>query len=265
MPFTFSHPAAVLPIHSRFKNWIPLSALVIGSLVPDAAYYLPLPEHFKQVSHTLLGTFSSSLPAGIFVWLIFCWLAAPAVFLLPDPHREAIWSQRTPRLATVQQALGVTSGILIGAWSHVLWDSFTHERGWFVKHALLLQRPFFGTLMPAYKALQYLSSVFGLCVVLYAYNKWMNASGLRLWMWRRPSWRFYLWLGVTAICLVAAAIQAHAINAIASLYFLHRADPAFEFFTTFVRNILVALCAVSISAKLLGSGKTRGRQPSTLP
>src|SRR5271154_5079705 len=130
MPFTFSHPAAVLPVQSRFKNWIPLSALVIGSLVPDAAYYLPRPEHFKQNSHTLLGTFSSSLPAGFFVWLVFYWFAAPVVFLLPDPHREAIRSQLEPRLASVQQALGVTSGILIGAWSHVLWDSFTHERGW---------------------------------------------------------------------------------------------------------------------------------------
>ena len=64
MPFTFSHPAAILPIHSRFKNWIPLSALVIGSLVPDAAYYLPTPEHFRTHSHTLLGTFSTSLPFG---------------------------------------------------------------------------------------------------------------------------------------------------------------------------------------------------------
>jgi hypothetical protein len=265
MPFTFSHPAAVLPIHSRFKNWIPLSALVIGSLVPDAAYYLPMPEHFKQNSHTLLGTFSSSLPAGIFVWLVFYWLAAPAVFLLPDPHREAIRSQLEPRLASVQQALGVTSGILIGAWSHVLWDSFTHERGWIVKQTPLLQRPLAGTTIPAYIALEYLSSIFGLCILLYAYNKWMKASELRLWMWRRPCWRFYLWLGITIICLVAAAIEAHAINAIASLYFLHRGHSALEFFTTFVRNILIALCAVSIGAKLFGRGVYREPQPKTLP
>src|SRR5450631_2612712 len=102
MPFTFSHPAAVLPVHSGFKKWIPLSALVIGSLIPDAAYYLPMPEHFKQNSHTLLGTFSSSLPVGIFVLFIFYWIAAPAAFLLPSPHRDALQSKLTPRPASIQ-------------------------------------------------------------------------------------------------------------------------------------------------------------------
>lgn len=258
MPFTFSHPAAVLPIHSKLKNWIPLSALVIGSLVPDASYYLPMPEHFKQNSHTLLGTFSSSLPAGIFAWLIFYWLAPPVVFLLPDPHREAIRLQLRSHLASIQQALGVASGILIGAWSHVLWDSFTHERGWVVEQAPLLERPLFGT-MPAYKALEYLSSIFGLCVLLYAYNHWMKASELRPWIWRRPCWRSYLWLGMIVICFVAAAIEAHFIKAIASLYLLHRGHFALEFFTTFVRNILIALCVVSIGAKLFGRGVSRSR------
>jgi hypothetical protein len=144
MPFTFSHPAAVLPIHSKLKKWIPLSALIIGSLVPDAAYYLPMPEQFKENSHSLLGTFSSSLPVGVLVWLIFYWLAAPAAFLLPAPHREAIGPQLPRGLTSILQALGVVSGILLGAWSHVLWDSFTHEQGWIVSHTSLLQRTLVG-------------------------------------------------------------------------------------------------------------------------
>jgi Domain of unknown function (DUF4184) len=265
MPFTFSHPAAVLPVHSRFKNWIPLSSLVVGSLVPDAAYYLPLPEHFKQNSHTLLGTFSSSLPAGILVWLIFYWLAAPAVFLLPAPHREALRSRLKPRLVSIPQALGVASGILIGAWSHVLWDSFTHERGWIVKHTPLLQRPLFGTMMPGYKALQYLSSIFGLCVLLYAYNKWMKASGFRLWILPRLCWRFFLWLGLAIVCLVAALIETHAQGAIASTVFLHSKHFALVFLTTFVRDFLLAVCAVAIAAKVLGLGSSSQPQPKTLP
>jgi hypothetical protein len=218
-----------------------------------------MPEHFKQNSHTLLGTFSSSLPVGIFVWLIFYWLAAPAVFLLPDPHREAIRLHFKPRLVSVQQALGVTSGILIGAWTHVLWDSFTHQQGWIVKHTPLLRRPFFGN-MPAFKGLQYLSSVLGLCIVLYAYNKWMKASGFQLWTWRRPCWRFYLWLGIALICLAATAIEGHPVNAITSLYTLHGGRFALEFLTTFLRNILIALCAVSIGAKLLGFHRSESVQ-----
>src|SRR5271154_78572 len=250
MPFTFSHPAAILPLHSRLKNWIPLSALVIGSLMPDAAYFLPMPEHFRQSSHALLGVFSSSLPVGIVAWVIFYWLEGPAVFLLPAPHREAIEPHLRRRITSVAQGLGVVLGILLGAWSHVLWDSFTHDRGWIVKHTPLLQSALFGG-MPVYRALQYLSSIFGLCVLVYAYNKWLNASGFQLWIWSRPSWRFYLWLSVAVICLVAAAIEEHGITAITDLYLRHRGHLALEVFTTFVRNILIALCAVSIGAKVL--------------
>jgi hypothetical protein len=263
MPFTFSHPAAILPIHSRFKNWIPLSALVIGALVPDAAYYLPTPEHFRNHSHTLLGTFSTSLPFGICVWLIFYWLAPSAVFLLPSPHREAIGPQLKSRLASVPQALGVALGVLIGAWSHVLWDSFTHIRGWFVKHSPLLQRPIFGTGIATYKGLQIVSSVFGLWVLFYVYNKWLKDSGYQLWIWRKPGWRIYLWFGVAVICLVAAGIEGHAITAIKNLYFEHTGFWALRFFSSFVRDFLIALCATAIAAKTLGYAASRQPQPQT--
>jgi hypothetical protein len=260
MPFTFSHPAAVLPLRSRLKNWIPLSALVIGSTVPDAAYYLPMPEHFKNSSHTLLGTFSSSLPVGILMWLIFYWLAAPLAFLLPTPHREALGPQPARHSISIPQALGVVSGILLGAWSHVLWDSFTHEQGWIVRHTPFLQKTLFGH-MPVCRVLQYLTSLLGLWVLFHVYNKWIKASGFRLWIWRTPGWRFYLWLGVAVICLVAATIEAQGINAVTILYIRHGGHLALIFFTTFIRNILIALCAVGIGAKLLGVGSSRGPHP----
>jgi hypothetical protein len=260
MPFTFSHPAAVLPIHSRFKYWIPLSALVIGSLVPDAAYYLPVPDHFKQNSHTLLGTFSTSLPAGVLVWLVFYWLAAPTVFLLPSPHRDAIEPRLKQRLASIPQAVGVVFGILIGAWSHVLWDSFTHVRGWIVQQIPLLQRPLFGNGMPASKALQYFSSVFGLCVLFYAYDKSLKASGYRVWIWRKPGWRLYLWIAVAVICFVAALIENQALGALAIRSFLHNRHYVVVFVTIFTRDVLIALCAVAIAVKLLGLGSSRQPQ-----
>lgn len=265
MPFTFSHPAAILPIHSRFKNWIPLSALVIGSLVPDAAYYLPTPEHFRTHSHTLLGTFSTSLPLGILVWLIFYWLAPSAVFLLPSPHREAIQPQLKRRSPSIPQALGVALGVLIGAWSHVLWDSFTHVRGWFVRHAPLMRKPLFGSALPAYKGLQYFSSVFGLCVLFYVYNRWLKASGFRMRIWRKPGWRFYLWFSVGVICLLAAGIEGHGIAAVKNLYYEHVGGYALTFFSCFIKDILIAVCVVSAAAKALGFSSPRESRPDTLP
>src|SRR5258706_3628674 len=131
MPFTFSHPAAILPLHSRLKEWIPLSALVVGSMVPDTAYYLPMPEHFKENAHTLMGTFTSSLPVGILVLLLVYWIGEEVVFLLPSPHREALRGK--PRVPTHPSgALLAVLGIAIGTWTHVLWDSFTHEGMWVV-------------------------------------------------------------------------------------------------------------------------------------
>jgi Domain of unknown function (DUF4184) len=242
-----------------------LSALVIGSMVPDAAYYLPMPEHFRRNSHTLLGTFSTSLPAGIILWLIFYRLAPSAVFLLPAPHREAIAPQLKPRLVSLPQAFGVAFGVLIGAWSHVLWDSFTHVRGWIVQHVALLQTPLLGTELPAYKCLQYFSSVFGLCVLFYVYNKWMEASEFRMWIWRKPGWRSYLWFGIAVICLVVAGLEGRAITAFQNLYREHTGHYALKFFVAFVRDFLVALCAAAIIAKMLGYSSSRQSRPDLLP
>jgi hypothetical protein len=250
MPFTFSHPAAVLPIHSRFKKWIPLSALVIGSLVPDAAYYLPMPEHFKRNSHTLLGTFSSALPVGIFVLLIFYWIAPQVAFLLPSPHREVL-QPKIKAPGSLVEFLMAASGIALGAETHVLWDSFTHKTGWAVERVPLLRELLWGNRIPVYLALEYLSSVIGLCILLYVYDRWMKAEGFQRWMWQRPSWRFYLWLVVFVGCFVAAIIESHTVHAIASSYFLHSRHFALVFLTSFVRNMLIALCTVSIGTKVL--------------
>ena len=29
--------------------------------------------------------------------------------------------------------------ILVGAWTHLVWDSFTNNKGWFVEHMRVLQ------------------------------------------------------------------------------------------------------------------------------
>jgi hypothetical protein len=66
--------------------------------------------------------------------------------------------------------------ILIGVWTHLLWDSFTHGNGWVVRHYAAMHAgfsigPFYTTVN---RILQYSSSVAGLAI-------------LAVWYWRLPT------------------------------------------------------------------------------
>ena len=38
MPFTLAHPAAILPLRSRYLHTMPL---ILGAMTPDLPYYAP--------------------------------------------------------------------------------------------------------------------------------------------------------------------------------------------------------------------------------
>jgi len=40
MPFTFSHPAIVLPLATLRRQWISATGLIIGSITPDFEYFI---------------------------------------------------------------------------------------------------------------------------------------------------------------------------------------------------------------------------------
>lgn len=62
MPFTGSHLAAVLPLMR--SRWLVPSALVIGSMVPDLPYYLPLPVT-ATLTHSPLGVLGVNVMLGL--------------------------------------------------------------------------------------------------------------------------------------------------------------------------------------------------------
>ncbi|GAB5466418.1 MAG: hypothetical protein Kapaf2KO_18540 [Candidatus Kapaibacteriales bacterium] len=70
MPFTFSHPAAIIPLKKVFKDKLSLASLVIGSIVPDFEYFIRL-RLYSEHSHTLEGLFYFDLPLGIVIVLLF--------------------------------------------------------------------------------------------------------------------------------------------------------------------------------------------------
>ena len=87
MPFTISHAAAVLPLRGFAKFPLPLAALMIGSLSPDLAYFLP-GELGRVETHSFAGLFWFCWPVSIGLWLLFVRvLEQPTIALLPENWR----------------------------------------------------------------------------------------------------------------------------------------------------------------------------------
>ncbi|HLA72143.1 MAG TPA: DUF4184 family protein [Steroidobacteraceae bacterium] len=167
MPFTISHAAAVLPLRRFTKGALPLAALMIGSMSPDFSYFLPGDLAFLP-THTLAGLFWFCWPAGLAAWLLFVHvLEAPTLALLPEPWRTRITpSDSRITLANIAFA---SVAVLIGAVTHVIWDSFTHRYSPVTDALPLLRISLFKigwTHIYVYKFLQHLSSVVGMVALL---------------------------------------------------------------------------------------------------
>jgi hypothetical protein len=159
VPFTISHAAAVLPL-SRTR--LPMAALMIGSMTPDFAYFLP--NGPGLLSHSVPGLFSFCWPVALCVWLLFVHLLeTPTLALLGDRWQQAF--PRSDRALTLRNLALASIAVLVGAATHVLWDSFTHANTSMVEQIPLLESnsiDLFGRQFPLFRFLQHLSTVVGL-------------------------------------------------------------------------------------------------------
>jgi Domain of unknown function (DUF4184) len=177
MPFTLSHPAAVLPL-ARTK--LVFSALVAGALAPDIGYFLTFSSEHAE-SHSLKGLFWFCLPAGFLLLLLFQKvLKRPMLALLPASHQARLYPYAQGfRFGPASRFGLILLSLLIGSATHLLWDSFTHDTGWVVRHLPALTMPIHLThhhSMPAYKLLQHGSSILGLVVLGVAYFIWLRGA-----------------------------------------------------------------------------------------
>lgn len=180
MPFTISHVAAVIPFRSRLR-FLNFPALVIGSLVPDFGYFFPLNDYFNENAHTYNRSFTFCLPIGLILLCIFYSLRRSFVLTLPKPHNEVLLSLITTKGFTTKNfILGIPS-ILLGTWSHIIWDSFTHKSGYFVEKYSFLNLAVWQSPSSSYfvyNALQHFSSVIGLTYLLLVYIRWMRTQNV---------------------------------------------------------------------------------------
>ncbi|MFD3314135.1 DUF4184 family protein [Streptomyces sp. NPDC058694] len=186
MPFTVSHPAAVLPLMRR--PFVP-AALVAGAVAPDVPYFLArlgMSETSPQdwYGPLLNATETHSFDAGLLVNMPFAvglvavyrMLRAPVTALLPAglglPEPERVPGLR----ARARYTMWLLISALIGIASHLAWDSFTHGDGFLVTHMEALRASALGGLTVA-RLLQYVSTAFGLVAV--AVHLWRRRGRLR--------------------------------------------------------------------------------------
>jgi hypothetical protein len=166
MPFTLAHPAAILPVR-RFK---PLRTvpLVLGALAPDFRSYLPWSVRaWFPNTHTLRASVVVCVPLCLAALALLYLLREPLTALLSPRARWLCLKAIAPFGRQPREWLWAPFSILVGAWSHLAWDSFTHSDGWMVRHYALLHAPLIiaGTYTTVNRVLQYLSSVVGLAVL----------------------------------------------------------------------------------------------------
>jgi len=135
VPFTFSHPAVVLPLQFIDKKKFSVTALTIGSLTPDFEYFirmLPVSIH----SHKIKGIFWYDLPLSIALFVLYTVLVKDELI----DNLPSFLNRRFSRFKLLKKTgynsnnyVVILTSLLIGITSHVFWDKLTHRSAFFLE------------------------------------------------------------------------------------------------------------------------------------
>ncbi|MFC6998560.1 DUF4184 family protein [Rufibacter roseus] len=171
MPFTFSHPAAVLPILALPQRWRSATGLIVGSMTPDFEKFIRMSTE-DPYSHTWRSIFYFNLPLGLVLAFLFHLVIRDTLV----KHSPVFVRQRFIRLLDFnwwkyfrKQYFVVVLSLLAGTISHILWDSFTHKDGRGVQLLPFLEMELSGgeDKLYLFEVLQTVSSVIGLAIILF--------------------------------------------------------------------------------------------------
>ncbi|MFB7053389.1 DUF4184 family protein [Streptomyces vinaceus] len=215
MPFTLSHPAAVLMVARRP---LVVPALVAGSVAPDVPDFIGIKADRPVWWEPLFNlTYTHTIP-GLGIDLVY----ALGLVVLYALVKRPVLAMAPKIAARVPQAPGYGKGAagaarrtlwtllsaLIGLVTHIVWDSFTHYGMFFDEHfSSFMRTPVIGGL-DVLRLTQHVSSVVGLVAIAYwLWRKWRRAESAPL----APS----LILGRRArIAVVSALLVACGVGAV---------------------------------------------------
>ncbi len=170
MPFTFSHPAIILPLLKLSKNRVSATALFAGSMAPDFEYFINF--QMKQVhGHTNTGMFYYDFPLAILLCFAFHSLVRDALIHYSPRFIKNRWCHYigydwSKRWKENWKMIMVSA--MIGVFSHTFLDSFTHPHRFMTEHIDFLSSTvsIFGSEMIVYNIGQTWGSVFGLMAIM---------------------------------------------------------------------------------------------------
>ncbi len=168
MPFTFAHPAIVIPL-KRWLKPLSLTGLVAGSIAPDFEFFLKM-KVSENIGHHWFGIFTFDVPFSLLIcYLYHQFIRNTFINNLPGWFQSRMLGLQkfNWKIYFYKNKNQIFISILIGIFSHLFWDSFTHFDGFFVilfpvlgNNLILANKAF-----PIYMVLQILSSVIGMGLI----------------------------------------------------------------------------------------------------
>jgi hypothetical protein len=207
MPFTPAHTAVVLPfLKNRYAS---ATGLVIGSMAPDFEYFFKMQVSGVH-SHTWAGLLYFDLPVTLALSMVFHLVAKRNLINNLPAFLQRRFSYTLhlnfPKTLRSRPLVFVLSA-LAGSASHIIWDGFTHGRGFFVNYFSFYDGaylPFDGVNYPLWYALQHISTFVGLAaVVIYVFA--LEAKGNFV----APRLVYWLILLLISVSVVALRFAIH--------------------------------------------------------
>jgi hypothetical protein len=245
MPFTPTHALAVVPL-ARVRALTP-SALAIGSMIPDLWAFVPGAPLYST-SHSWTWGAISGVCYGLIAFVLFRSCRGPLIAFASERARRKLAAYAPPDLAIGARGwASVVISIVIGVWTHILWDSFTHAHAlgtvWFPQlmtdWITVWGRPWRG-----HKVLQLGSAAVGLPILAWLVARWYTRLPVGPSASRAASFELRA-LGVALLVGVPVAVLGASWTADCA------APPAFELFVRVVVTRTISLYAVAAVALTL--------------
>lgn len=149
-------------------------------MAPDFEFFLRLSDQ-RVGAHTLPGLILFCVPCGLAALLLFHKLLKyPLLSLLPHSHQKRLYrSAQRFTFFPLRRFVLIVAGLLVGAVSHLLWDSWTHHDGWFVLLLPALRKTVLtvgSASLKLYDVFQHVGSVGGILLLALAYIGWYHRA-----------------------------------------------------------------------------------------